>query len=146
MKAATNAPMYAALYPALAEICREFGYALAVHGSVSRDFDLVAVPWINPTKGTPEDVVAKMCSTFAMTKVPGDPVIMNHGRICYNIALMGEFFFDLSFIPTDSATVKLREALNQAIELLVTATIEPEQITEAEIHELRTIEIESRKL
>jgi hypothetical protein len=37
---------------------------------------------------------------------------------------------------------RLRGALNQSIELLVTALHEPEQITESEIHDLRTIELE----
>lgn len=44
-------------------------------------------------------------------------------------------------IPTGE---RLRDALNQAIELLVTALHEPSQITEEEIHELRSIEIECR--
>lgn len=35
---------------------------------------------------------------------------------------------------------KLRVGLNQAIELLVTALHEPQQITESEIHDLRTLE------
>lgn len=34
----------------------------------------------------------------------------------------------------------LRGGLNQAIELLVTALVEPKQITEEEIHDLRTLE------
>lgn len=143
MKPANNAPMYAALYPELAEICRSFGYALAVHGTMSRDFDIVALPWAETMSGGPEDVVTAICKRFAVTKVSGDPVIMNHGRICYNLALMGEFFFDLSFIATDSPAVKLRAGLNQAIELLTTALHEPEQITEEEIHELRTLERDS---
>lgn len=33
------------LLPALREIARSHGYALAVHGSLERDIDLVAVPW-----------------------------------------------------------------------------------------------------
>ena len=46
MKPANRAAVYAAaLYPDLAEIAREHGYALAVHGSLARDFDLIAVPW-----------------------------------------------------------------------------------------------------
>jgi hypothetical protein len=38
---------------------------------------------------------------------------------------------------------RLREGLNQSIELLVTAIHEPEQITEPEIHDLRTLELET---
>lgn len=36
---------------------------------------------------------------------------------------------------------RLRGGLNQSIELLVTALCEPEQITQSEIHDLRTIEL-----
>jgi hypothetical protein len=32
-------------YAELRQAAREVGYALAVHGSLRRDFDLVAVPW-----------------------------------------------------------------------------------------------------
>lgn len=36
---------YACLYQKLARVAREQGYALAMHGSLSADLDLVAVPW-----------------------------------------------------------------------------------------------------
>lgn len=44
MKPANNAPVYACMYQELAEICRAHGYALAIHGSMARDFDLIAIP------------------------------------------------------------------------------------------------------
>jgi len=34
------------LLPSLREIAREHGYALAVHGSMATDLDLIAVPWV----------------------------------------------------------------------------------------------------
>lgn len=37
---------YASYIPALQEIAMKHGYALAVHGSMARDLDLVAVPWV----------------------------------------------------------------------------------------------------
>lgn len=45
MKPATHAPFYACLYAGLCDKARENGYALAIHGSVITDLDLVAVPW-----------------------------------------------------------------------------------------------------
>lgn len=39
------APAYAALVPLFAAVARPLGYAIAVHGSMRRDLDLVAVPW-----------------------------------------------------------------------------------------------------
>lgn len=39
-------PAYIGMYPVLAELAHAHGYALAVHGSLQSDFDLIAVPWI----------------------------------------------------------------------------------------------------
>lgn len=50
MKPATHAPFFACLYAALCDTAREHGYALAIHGTVTTDLDLIAVPW------TPEAV------------------------------------------------------------------------------------------
>ena len=45
MKYANRAPFYACLYHGLCETARKLGYALAIHGSVVTDLDLVAIPW-----------------------------------------------------------------------------------------------------
>lgn len=37
--------VFAAMLPGLQQTARECGYALAVHGSMQTDLDLVAVPW-----------------------------------------------------------------------------------------------------
>lgn len=91
------APTYAALYPALAEIARKHGYALAVHGSMQRDFDVISVPWIE-TAGEPKDVVDEIMANFAM-KVIGDVDTVWHGRQRWQLAIMGEFSVDLQFMP-----------------------------------------------
>ena len=44
----TKSPLpaiYVALMPMLKEIARLHGYALAAHGSMERDLDLIAIPW-----------------------------------------------------------------------------------------------------
>lgn len=98
------APYYAGLYPELAEYFRGHGYALAIHGSLARDFDLVAVPWIEePTQ--PQAVVRMLCQQYAFTQ-SGEPETKLHGRLSYAIctALFGECFLDLSFMPTTRPT------------------------------------------
>lgn len=97
MKPANNAPMYCAMYVQLTEICRKHGYALAVHGSMARDFDLVAIPWIE-APSDPDTVVSEITTTLAVNHV-GEPSTMLHNRLCYTLAMYGEFFFDFSFIP-----------------------------------------------
>lgn len=102
MKPANFAPVYCSLYPALAEIARKHGYAMAIHGSMARDFDLICVPWTEKPS-QPQVVVDEFTSTFAMTDVTS-PDIRPHGRMVYSISFgFGEFFADLSFMPTESA-------------------------------------------
>ena len=102
MKPANFAPVYCALYPELAQIARKHGYALAIHGSMARDFDLICIPWAEKTS-PPQIVVDDMTATFAMNAVT-NPSLKQHGRLAYNISFgFGEFFADLSFIPVGSS-------------------------------------------
>jgi hypothetical protein len=94
-------PFYAAgLYPRLAEHFRRHGYALAVHGSVANDFDLIACPWIE-TAADPQTVIDAIAPHFACDLVRyDDPSPRAHGRIAYNMALsFGDCRLDISFMP-----------------------------------------------
>jgi len=42
--------LYAHLFFDMKEIARDHGYNLLLHGSMKRDLDLVAVPWVNDPK------------------------------------------------------------------------------------------------
>ena len=90
----------AALYPQLAKIARQHGYALAVHGSLARDFDLIAVPWTE--EAADPEVVVKEFTTAFWIKLRGEenPKQMLHGRIAYFISVgHGDCAIDLSFMP-----------------------------------------------
>ena len=96
MKDANLAPIYCGMYPQLAEITRKHGYALAVHGSLARDFDFVCVPWVE-TPSKPEEVIAEIVATFTL-KVVGEPDITHHGRERWAVSISyGECFMDISF-------------------------------------------------
>lgn len=102
MKDANYGPFYAAgLYPKLAEVFRKHGYALAVHGSLARDFDLIAVPWVD-SAGDPLDIIEELLRTFAAERVPDQrtPTQKPHGRIAYKLHLsFGDCSLDISFTP-----------------------------------------------
>lgn len=92
-------PVYAAaLYPELAQICVARGYALAVHGSLARDFDLIAIPWVeNP--GTPVQILRAIMEKFAV-KIVDESQDKPHGRKAYSLSVgFGECAVDLSFMP-----------------------------------------------
>lgn len=101
MKPANRAAVYAAaLYPDLAEIARSHGYALAVHGSLARDFDLITIPWREKEKvSSPKAVVKEMKSHFAIKEI-GESDVTHHGRIRFTLSVgFSDSFVDLSFMP-----------------------------------------------
>lgn len=99
MKNPNYAPMYCALYPGLAEITRAHGYALAVHGSLGRDMDLVCVPWTDDPS-EPKEVLASITREFAIRVIGDAPEIKKHGREAWTISVgFGECALDLSFMP-----------------------------------------------
>jgi hypothetical protein len=99
MKPANYAPVYCALYPQLAEVSRTHGYALAIHGSLGRDMDLICIPW-GDVPSDPQTVVDEITSKFAVKEVGGPPTEKPHGRTAYTLSLaFGECAIDLSFMP-----------------------------------------------
>lgn len=88
----------AALYPDLCKLFQRHGYALAVHGSLARDLDLVAVPWAE--KLSARAVVLKELTETFTIHVTGEPEQRNHGRMAYTLSVgFGECACDLSFFP-----------------------------------------------
>ena len=104
------------LLPALREVARRFGYALAVHGSLEWDIDLVAVPWCeNAPDGLVEAIFLAVNAIEGWVTWPGgwteketwpapvgslpNPDRKPHGRLGYSIILGGGPYIDLSVMP-----------------------------------------------
>ncbi|UFH59852.1 hypothetical protein [Sulfurovum mangrovi] len=106
MKDSTHAPGYVAFYPMLCEIAKSCGYSLAIHGSVQRDFDLVAIPWIEEAN-TQEALVEKLAKyaddvmgvAFLGKDIIDGPEEKPHGRVAYSIQLGNGAYLDISIMP-----------------------------------------------
>lgn len=98
--------LYFAIVPDLLPIARGLGYALMVHGSVSRDLDLLAVPWVEEA-AEPEVLVesirAKFDAWLGSTGKPDGSAPKPHGRRAWSIMLGGHAFIDLSVMPRRSS-------------------------------------------
>jgi len=107
VKPPTFAPVYVTLYPVLAELARANGYALAVHGSVVSDFDLIAVPWTEQAIEADELVKKiieslwwirdEMYTVEALFQLPHHSS-KPHGRRAWNIPLQGAARLDVSVV------------------------------------------------
>jgi hypothetical protein len=99
----------AVTYLRLLPVARKCGYALALHGSMNRDLDLIAVPWTNDAIEPEELVDALKKESGAITTnqtIEGTPWprMKPHGRMCYSLFLAGEPYIDLSVMPRDIYT------------------------------------------
>jgi hypothetical protein len=107
-----RAAAYVAVYPMLVAVARRHGYALAVHGTVSRDFDLVAIPWIDEAsdpltlirafkKATGAVIQHDEFDHIALKNLKG--TIKPHGRTAYSLHVtnhgMYGGYFDISVMP-----------------------------------------------
>lgn len=92
-----------AILPSIREVARFNGYAIAVHGTLKRDIDLIAVAWTDQAK-SPDDLVrviqGAVGGILGNCLRIGEPSIKPHGRVAYTLihpGFCGEI--DLSIIP-----------------------------------------------
>lgn len=100
-----------ALYPLLLQVAKRHGYALAVHGSLHRDFDLIAVPWVEEASDALALIRAIKKATRTVTmhedveRLVRDckPTKKPHGRVGYSLHVtnfgMYAGYLDISVMP-----------------------------------------------
>jgi hypothetical protein len=121
VKPANNAPVYVCVYAKLAEIAREHGYALAIHGSLARDCDLICIPWIEwPSQ--PSELMDAITKKFAFKRT-GGPTTRPHGRVAFTLHFdFGDVYLDLQFMPAKQYADPQRPRLT---DLLLPAEVNP---------------------
>lgn len=105
--------IYANLYPKLVALAREHGYALAVHGSMARDFDLIAAPWTEDAASAEVliEAIRERIGGFIVNDPAADPAdfsrhnpqLRAHGRLGWAIQLGGGPYIDVSVMPRQVA-------------------------------------------
>lgn len=78
---------YASIYGRLVERAREVGWCLALHGSLRRDCDLIAVPWTTEAISQRKllDLIAEEAGGYVIDKLGSKPF----GRRAWTIVLGG---------------------------------------------------------
>jgi hypothetical protein len=71
--------LYAYYFEALKDIAKEHGYNLVVHGSMARDLDLIAIPWIDEPK--PELELINSISKYMNGWTTDAPALFLHGKL-----------------------------------------------------------------
>jgi hypothetical protein len=99
--------LYAYYFEALKDIAKEYGYNLVVHGSMARDLDLIAIPWVDDPK--PEfamivaltDLLGGRILSGAGHRLPGGrkSFVINLNRGGYKRTELDEIAEPLEFTP-----------------------------------------------
>ena len=81
-------------------LAREKGYAIGVHGTLERDLDLIAVPWIDDC-AHPTELIRHLCD--GLNAVVLDSAYKPHGRLAVNLQIDGYYkLIDLSiYVPNN---------------------------------------------
>lgn len=92
---------YATVHTTLIGIARDCGYALGLHGSMTRDMDIIAVPWTDDA--TTADRLMKELSHATGGHFDIKASKKPHGRLAYSIVLdncAGDaVYIDVSVMP-----------------------------------------------
>ena len=123
MRPPTFAPFFACLYPGLCTVARAHGYALAIHGTVTADLDIIAVPWTAeavPAEELKDKLMAHIgsCGYGDLLRRSGliedhvtqilaqkgkrredEAEVKPHGRLAWNLYLDAGAKVDLSVLP-----------------------------------------------
>jgi hypothetical protein len=102
--------LYKTILPKLIHVARKNGYALALHGSLTRDLDLIAVPWQKKVINAEtlairlHQAVCKYPNTRSQLREQSQP---KPHRTTYVLILgHGGAYIDLSVTPTVSPEVR----------------------------------------
>lgn len=112
---------YAVLYDSMKKAALDLGYALAIHGSMHSDMDLIAVAWTEDAR--PHEELAAAINACIGETVWGERFQKEHaqrphGRIVYSLCILGGWYIDLSVIPpTKAMQKKLDEANDEALQI-----------------------------
>jgi hypothetical protein len=96
-----KAAFYAMCWEDMRKIAHENGWAIALHGSLKTDLDIMAMPWEEGCK--PSDIFVKALANLFETQFPILKYrVKPHNRISYSLAIFGNFSLDIQMIGGDS--------------------------------------------
>ena len=98
-----RAAFYACVWDDLRNAAMDCGWALALHGSLKSDMDIMAMPWVEDAKSAEEMIKALSDCFTDNIFADRQEVLFNgkpHGRIVYTISIWSDFYLDISIMPT----------------------------------------------
>lgn len=96
-----KAIFYATIYEDLKRVAEESGWALALHGSLNNDMDLMAMPWTEDATSI-EVLIQNISDLFATSPFKEGHVkayrAKPNNRVVYTISIISGFYLDINVI------------------------------------------------
>lgn len=96
-----KAAFYASIYDDLRQVAMDCGWALGLHGSLSNDMDIMAMPWTEDAKPV-EDMIQALSNCFTDNPFKDVQTIPHYGkpnnRVVYTMPIWGDFYLDINVI------------------------------------------------
>lgn len=96
-----KAAFYASIYDDLRNAAMSCGWALGLHGSLSNDMDIMAMPWTEDAKPV-DDVMKALSDCFEENPFKDMHAIpyfnKPNGRVVYTMQIWDDFYLDINII------------------------------------------------
>jgi len=96
-----KAAFYASMWPDLKEAALNYGWALGLHGSLSSDMDIMAMPWTDDAKPV-DDMIKALSDCFTENPFKNQHTVPSYGkpngRVVYTMTIWSDFYLDINVI------------------------------------------------
>lgn len=110
---------FASMYEDIRNCAMSWGWAVALHGSLMNDMDIMAMPWTEETIKF-EELVDKISKLFDDNSLAENYTITYdekpHHRVVATIPIWADFYLDISTIDTRKTMERIIEKLEQNLE------------------------------
>lgn len=96
-----KAAFYASIYDDLRNAAMDRGWALGLHGSLSSDMDIMAMPWTEDAKSE-EEMIKALSDYFTDNPFKDNHTIPHYdkpnNRVVYTMLIWEDFYLDINVI------------------------------------------------
>ena len=93
-----RAAFYAAMWDDIRQCAMDHGWAVALHGSLNSDLDIMAMPWAEQACGF-ENLVCKIAGLFSGNSMSETYTVTYnekpHGRVVATVPIWADFYLDI---------------------------------------------------
>ena len=93
-----RAVFYAAMWEDFRNAALNVGWALALHGSLKNDMDIMAMPWTENAVSTIEMITAIKCCFDDPKAIDISRSLMPNNRTVFTMSIWADFYLDINII------------------------------------------------